>query len=365
MKNKFLKLFYKLFFQKRSFLVILFLFFLFPWITLAADLFISSSSQNISAGSEFTIFVKVNTSSKYINNAEGIVSYPKNLVEFVSISKSSSIFDLWINEPSNSSSSGTISFNGGVRSPGFSGSSGTIFSAKFKAKSSGIAVFSFSSAFARENDGLGTDILTSARQLSLTFSPAKKVIPASTPVSVPTPITPVIEPTLEEKIAPVLVSVPVFTDYSKDLKEGEFLVVKGLADSFADIIITSDNIILSTDGVVRETTTIKANDKGMFAYVSERVAGGIYIITAQARNKDGILSEKTSSPIKITASSLIVPSTSVSTKIMNVFFIIILMISPVILLILFIIWIWHRIIEYKRKKIVDMSESTIPQKPNE
>jgi len=133
---------------------------LFSHKTQAASFFITPSSQSVNTGSSFSLVVKINTESKYINNAEGIISYPSDLVEVVSISKANSIFNLWVTEPVNSATSGTISFNGGVKNPGFVGSSGTVFSVNFKAKKSGVVNFSFSNHSIRENDGLGTNILT-------------------------------------------------------------------------------------------------------------------------------------------------------------------------------------------------------------
>jgi hypothetical protein len=156
-KNKFLKLFM----SHSLFVAVIFsMISFFPFQAQAASLFISSSNQSVNIGSQFTLTVKVNTSSKYINNAEGTVYYPKDLVQVVSVSKASSIFNLWITEPTNSTSSGSISFNGGVKTPGFNGSSGNIFTVTFKAKQAGTANFSFSNHAIRENDGLGTNILT-------------------------------------------------------------------------------------------------------------------------------------------------------------------------------------------------------------
>ena len=139
--------------------------FSFPFKTQAASLYILSSNQTVNVGSEFTLTIKVDTSSKNINNAEGIISYPSNLVDVISLSKSSSIFNLWITEPTNSS--GSVAFNGGVKTPGFNGSGGTIFSVKFRAKKVGVAQFSISDDFIRENDGLGTNILTGQSGVSV------------------------------------------------------------------------------------------------------------------------------------------------------------------------------------------------------
>lgn len=127
----------------------------------AATLSLMPTSSSVSVGNIVSIKVVVNTSGKYINNGEASIQFPTDLLEVVSISKNSSIFSLWVEEPSFSNYTGKISFNGGVPNPGFVGSSGTIASITFKAKKVGSASVIFGDAAIRENDGLGTDILTS------------------------------------------------------------------------------------------------------------------------------------------------------------------------------------------------------------
>jgi hypothetical protein len=148
---------------KFYFSVILFLIALcsYPKLTYAASLSLSPSSTSVTAGNTVSVSIKVNTSGKYINNAEAVLQFPTDLLEVTSISKNSSIFSLWVGEPSFSNSSGTISFNGGIANPGFSGSSGSVASVTFKAKKTGSASISFTESAVRENDGLGTNILTS------------------------------------------------------------------------------------------------------------------------------------------------------------------------------------------------------------
>lgn len=143
----------------------------------AATLSIGTSSAAIKPGDTVTIRAIVNTQGAAINNAEGVVNFPKDLVEATSISSGRSVFSLWIAQPSFSNANGTISFNGGAPNPGFTGS-GEIFSATFKAKKAGVATFYFSGGAIRENDGLGTDILTgqgSAQvNISTTVQPAEE-----------------------------------------------------------------------------------------------------------------------------------------------------------------------------------------------
>ncbi len=141
----------------------------------AATLSLMPTSSSISVGNIVSIKVVVNTSGKYINNGEASIQFPTDLLEVVSISKNSSIFSLWVEEPSFSNYNGKISFNGGVPTPGFIGSNGTIASVTFKAKKAGTASVIFGDAAIRENDGFGTDILTSKNSGIIQIGAVKEI----------------------------------------------------------------------------------------------------------------------------------------------------------------------------------------------
>lgn len=125
----------------------------------AATLYMKPSQTEVSVGNIINVQVSVDTSGKVINNAESIVQFPGDLLEVISIDKTS-IFSLWVEEPSFSNSLGQITFNGGVPNPGFRGGNGKVISITFRAKKVGVASIIFSNSAIRENDGLGTDILS-------------------------------------------------------------------------------------------------------------------------------------------------------------------------------------------------------------
>ncbi len=152
--------------------------------SLAATLSLNSSAQSVSLGNIVSVKVAVNTSGKSINNSDGVIQFPSELLEVLSVSKSSSIFSLWVEEPRFSNSSGSVSFNGGLPNPGFTGSYGEIISITFKAKKSGSASVIFSEAAVRENDGLGTDILTSKSGTTINIDSALPVVVPEKPVEV-------------------------------------------------------------------------------------------------------------------------------------------------------------------------------------
>lgn len=149
----------------------------------AATLYFSPSSGTYSVGNILTTSVFVNTQEKSINNADAIINFPTDLLDVVSVSKSGSIFSLWVEEPTFSNSAGTIAFNGGLPTPGFTGKSGKIVNIVFKVKKAGTASLVFSSASVRANDGYGTDVLTASAPAKFTLK-AVEIPPKTTP---PTP----------------------------------------------------------------------------------------------------------------------------------------------------------------------------------
>lgn len=171
----------------------------------AATLRMSPGSADLNVGGTTTLSVVVNSEGVSVNNAEGTISFPSDLFEIVSISKAGSVFSLWIEEPAFSNSSGTISFNGGVPTPGFNGSAGRVLSFVVRAKKAGSGEFSFSSSAVRANDGLGTDILTSR---TISEINVEAVIPKQVEVA-PKPkveVKPVVTPVNSTLQAPVIIS---------------------------------------------------------------------------------------------------------------------------------------------------------------
>lgn len=339
-------LFAKKFGTKIIFYFFIYFLLFFSHIALAASLSLSPSSGSYNVGDTIKVRIVLASSDQSANAVSGAISFSKDLLTLMSLSKSNSLVSLWATEPSYSNTSGTVNMEGVILN-GFTGSNGTILNLSFKAKAVGNANIKFTSSSVLANDGQGTNILTGTGQASFDLSPAKvKETPAPTTVTAPAPIP--------EPVA-VKILTPVFTDYSKDAKEGEFFVVKGFAEPITDILITSDGVVASTDEVVHEAKTVKSDDQGAFIYVSERTTSGVYMITAQARNKDGVLSDKTL-PIKISVSSLSAPKTSVPTNIMNTLLLTIPIIGLIILLILLMIWGRHYILnyrEYMRKKLME------------
>ncbi len=152
----------------------------------AATLQINSNSSTISAGDTVILYVNVNSEGIAINNADATIKFPTDLFDIVSVSKSGSIFSLWVEEPTFSDTSGEITFNGGIPTPGFNGSSGSVVSISARAKKSGQGEFTFSGAAVRANDGLGTDVLNSQQGKIISIIKKDEApIPISAPITEP------------------------------------------------------------------------------------------------------------------------------------------------------------------------------------
>lgn len=141
----------------------------------AATLHFSPSSGSYAVGDTLSANVYVSSADQALNAASGVISFPQDKLEVVSLSKNGSIFSLWVQEPSFSNNAGTINFEGIVLNPGFTGSAGKIITANFRVKNIGSAQLSFSSGSVLANDGKGTNILTNMGNASFNLSVAPVV----------------------------------------------------------------------------------------------------------------------------------------------------------------------------------------------
>ena len=167
---------------------------LLPFVAAAATLYFTPSSGTV--GQTFSIAVYVSSAEQAMNAASGIISFPPEKLEVTSLSKSGSIFNLWVQEPLFSNAAGTINFEGIVLNPGFIGSVGKIITVNFRVKSTGSAYLSFSSASVLANDGRGTNILTGTGsgnyffQTTAIIAPAEEIEETAPPVALGIPLAP-------------------------------------------------------------------------------------------------------------------------------------------------------------------------------
>lgn len=179
-KIKFMTLSFRVYFSA----LIIVASFLLPSATFAASLDLSPIQTSIGAAGTFTETVFVSSTDQAMNAISGTISFPTELLQVVSVSKSGSVLSLWVQDPTYSNSDGTISWSGVVPNPGFTGGRGRVFSIQFRAKKAGAASVSFSSSSqVLANDGNGSDILSDTGSASVTITTSSATTPASVPAS--------------------------------------------------------------------------------------------------------------------------------------------------------------------------------------
>ena len=166
--------------------------FFMPSTALAASLFFSPSTINANAGDTVNVSVLVNTNLVSINDISTTINFPSDLLQVLSLSKSGSILSMWIDDPSFSNNSGTISFEGGIPTPGYTGLTGKVVDISFKVKKSGTASLSFSSVSVLANDGQGTELSQGSNKAIIQLGPAS-------PITTTVPSKKTIAPTATKK----------------------------------------------------------------------------------------------------------------------------------------------------------------------
>lgn len=153
----------------------------------SASLYLAPNAGTYTVGNTFSITIRVNTDSA-INAVEAVLFFDNEDMEVTTLSKTGSILTLWPVEPSFSNSAGSISFGGGLPTPGYTGSSGRLLIVTFRVKTAGTGSINFSSGAVLANDGNGTNILTGMTGGAYTFL-ATSTAPPAQPAAPSAPAT--------------------------------------------------------------------------------------------------------------------------------------------------------------------------------
>ncbi len=150
----------------------------------AANLVVSPSSVTTNIGKTFSVDIVVNNNIGAINAVATQLSFPKDALQVVSISKKSSFINLWAEEPSFSNEKGTLSLEGVALNPGFDKSTGKVLTVTFKAVEAGNVSIKVASGQVLANDGNATDVLktTGAAFIYINESDARVSEPLATTV---------------------------------------------------------------------------------------------------------------------------------------------------------------------------------------
>jgi hypothetical protein len=247
-------------------IIFVFLLFVFlPCLTHAASMSISPASGTYEVGDKVTVKVKVSSGAS-INAISGIISFSTSVFKIESVSKSGSILNFWVTEPSFSQSAGTFQFEG-VALNGFQGSGGTVITAVLQATKVGSGTVSFTSGQVLANDGQGTDVtgsLTGAT-FSIKEKTEKAPPPAETPPASPPPVVKSPEISLTQKFGEW--AILGISNYPHDqvlltftAETGIRVLVDGTTDANGEFTILVPQILKG--GVYKVSATITDSGRG-------------------------------------------------------------------------------------------------------
>ena len=124
-----------------------------------ANYFFQSTSDEYEVGDQISIDMFVNSADQAINAAEAEVKYSNDKLGFLSVTNSLSIFSIWPKKPF--LDNGLIKFSGGLKNPGYFGSSGFVVRVLFDAIGAGVGFIEVDSGRILANDGIGTNVFGS------------------------------------------------------------------------------------------------------------------------------------------------------------------------------------------------------------
>jgi hypothetical protein len=151
-----------------------------------ASLLFTPTTGSFTVGSTFNVSIAVNTGGNSINAIRADIKFPANKLQVVNPSAGTSFISIWVNQPAFSNTAGTISFQGGLPSPGIKTDSGIVSTITFRATSPGVAKLTFQEGSqVLANDGQGTDLLTSKGDATFTLNLAAPEGPIVTSSSHP------------------------------------------------------------------------------------------------------------------------------------------------------------------------------------
>ena len=265
------------FMKKFGILIAVFVFL--PFVAEAATLYITPSTGAYRVGDPFSLLIHVNTSGAPINAASGQLSFDNSRLEVSGLGYSSSVFSLWTQEPTFSNAAGSVTFSGGLPSPGFIGPSGAILRVTFRPKAQGQATVNFVSGSVLANDGKGTNILSSFSGGIFNILPAAQS--AETPAAKTEP-----KPAASTGVAERPIEPPLIIDYPKTIEAGQSITIRGLTLPTSRISVAFEK---GAEDAIREETFSGAD--GRFSIVfSKPVEAGFYRVWARVITNDGQIS---------------------------------------------------------------------------
>lgn len=313
-----------------------------------ATLFISPGSGNYTVGDLFSVLVNVNSGGEAINAAAAQINFDNNKLEVTSIGYTRLLFILWTEEPAFSNAAGTIRFSGGLPNPGFTGVSGSVLRITFRARAQGTASVTFMSGSILANDGKGTNILSGFREASFIIISGGEKSKEYRETSAPQ--TPKLSPTFQPAQKPL--SVPIITDWPKQLEEGSILTIKGLGVPNGKVLISIQKGV--EDPVIEE---VFAGPDGRFSFTySKRTISGFYRLWAKNVTPDAVSGSSEILTIEVRKPLI----TRIGTLALNFASIIITLLGLLLLAVLALLWSWYKVKRWRydqRKEIYEVEDT--------
>ena len=170
----------------------------------AATVALTSATTTVHVGEVVSVSIIVDTELQSVNAFESVVTFPSEVLEFVSSDTSHSALSLWIESPTIQNGH-DIHFSG-IAPGGFTESDAHILTLLFKVIHTGQAAITLSHTKNLLNDGAGTAATVTERNLHLTVSEGVAV-----------PFVPSIDDELPEPFTPLLVTDPDLYDNADTL----------------------------------------------------------------------------------------------------------------------------------------------------
>lgn len=135
---------------------------------LSDNIFFYTTENNFPVvGDEIPVMLQVST-KEHVNAVGGTINFSPEILNVASISRVTSLVDLWVEEPSYSNSTGTLRFSGGfLGTKGQNPLQGTIITVNFSVRKEGKTSLTLKDGQILANDGVGTNVISESKTLTL------------------------------------------------------------------------------------------------------------------------------------------------------------------------------------------------------
>lgn len=256
----------------KKYSIISFFIFFVPILVSAANLSISPAGGTFEVGDRVTIRI-VASGDVPFNAISGDVLFPTSIFSIESVSKSTSVLNFWVTEPTFLKSIGSVRFEG-VALGGFQGTTGTAVTVNLRATGVGSDKVYFRSGQILANDGEGTDITGDLIGANFSVKEATVKVPVR---EEPVPSAPVVEIEVPQP-KPTLKAPEIMTG----TKYGEKSIV-GLSEyPRSQVLVT----FVALDGSKIFITGVADADGGFSLVIPKSLKRGSYSVSAVMIKED-------------------------------------------------------------------------------